>query len=273
MTQIILNDHSAAKASGNTDAQEKTLLMWMIDNAEPHQESLHALVSTQLALTVAGVYSSSQVTSHLLVLLASNPQYITELREEIAESYDDMGNIDPGKLPKMEACLSETLRLNPPLLSESSITPFPFIRLFFILIDFHVTDAPQRLAMRSVTLRDGTTIPKGALVAFPCLPASMDTSIYPDPQHFLPFRKSNLSLAATTTTKSKLAFGWGVQACPGRFFAVKEIKVLAARLLMAYDMEITPESAKLRRYYDIEDMRVLNPSIRLRMRRRVAEGE
>ncbi|KAF2798683.1 cytochrome P450 [Melanomma pulvis-pyrius CBS 109.77] len=252
ITQTILDEHSAAKASGDTShksTEPKTLLKWMIDNAKPHQKSLHSLVSTQLAVTVAAVYTSSQVTSHLLVFLAQNPRYIAEIRKEIADSTNDIENIDPSKLHKMEACLSETLRLNPPQ-----------------------TNAPQRRAMQDITLKDGVVIPKGALVAFPCTPCSMDSSIYPDPQQFIPFRKENISVPVTTPTRNQLAFGWGSQACPGRFLAAKEIKVVAARLLMEYDMEIAPEADKMRRYYDIEDLRVLNPSMRLRMRRRVLEA-
>lgn len=118
MTQNILDNYKVLKANGLAKQQPKTLLTWMVDNAKPHQESLHSLVSTQLAVTVAAVYTSSQVTSHLLVFLATNPQYIDELRQEIAETNDDIDNIDHSKLHKMEACLSETLRLNPPQTSK-----------------------------------------------------------------------------------------------------------------------------------------------------------
>jgi cytochrome P450 len=125
--------------------------------------------------------------------------------------------------------------------------------------------------MLEIVLRDGVVIPKGALVAFRCTPSSMDPTIYPDPQQFNPFRKGNVFVPATTPDKKKPAFGWGLQACPGRFFATKEIKVVAARLLMGYDIEIAPQSANIRRFYDIEDFRVLNPSMRLHMRRRATQ--
>jgi cytochrome P450 len=127
--------------------------------------------------------------------------------------------------------------------------------------------------MREIELKDGAIIPKGALVGFPATPISMDPSIYPDPQKFMPYRTENVSIPATTPGKNKLAFGWGVQACPGRFLATKEIKVVTAKLLMKYDIEIAPESANIRRCYDIEDLRVLNPSMRLRMRLRASAAK
>lgn len=126
--------------------------------------------------------------------------------------------------------------------------------------------------MHDITLKDGVVIPQGALVAFPCTPASMDPSIYPDPTRFDPFRKENTDSPVTTPTRNQLAFGWGSQACPGRFLAAKEIKVVAARLLMEYDIAVAPGTDKMRRYFDIEDLRVLNPGIRLLMRRRAPAG-
>lgn len=115
-------------------------------------------------------------------------------------------------------------------------------------------------------LKNGVVVPKGALIGFPCVPAGMDPSIYPEPEKFIPFRKENLATPVATPTKSQLAFGWGSQACPGRFFAAKEIKVLTARLMMEYDFNVVTNGA--RRYYDLEDFRILNPRFKLLMRRR-----
>ena len=115
-------------------------------------------------------------------------------------------------------------------------------------------------------LKDGVVIPKGALIGFPCVPARIDPSIYPEPEKFIPFHKENLSSPVTIPTKSQLAFGWGLQACPGRFFAAKEIKVLTARLLTEYDFDVMPRGA--RRFYDIKDFHILNPRFKLLIRRR-----
>ncbi|KAF2001345.1 cytochrome P450 [Amniculicola lignicola CBS 123094] len=208
----------------------------MMENAQPHQQSLHSLVRTQLVVTIAAVYTSSQVISPLLCFLAENPQYITELRKEVTECTNDTEDIDSSKLYKMDACLPEALRLNPPQTSE--------------------------------LLKDGVVVPKGALVASPATALCMDPAIHPDPYLFSPFREDNARMPVTTLTRNKLAFGWGTQACPERFFAAKEIKLIAARILMDYDIEINPEAQSMRRYYDVEDLRVLNPGIRLQMRRR-----
>lgn len=41
-----------------------------------------------------------------------------------------------------------------------------------------------------------------------------------------------------SSTKENMAFGFGRHACPGRFFAATEIKMLLARLLLEYDIRM-----------------------------------
>lgn len=41
-----------------------------------------------------------------------------------------------------------------------------------------------------------------------------------------------------TTSTESIAFGHGTHACPGRFFASNEIKVIFASLLMRYDVKL-----------------------------------
>jgi hypothetical protein len=64
VTQRVINDLQAEEASGKTNSdpkKEKNLLKWIIDNAGPQYKSLGSLVGTQLAVSVAAVYTSSQV--------------------------------------------------------------------------------------------------------------------------------------------------------------------------------------------------------------------
>ena len=47
-----------------------------------------------------------------------------------------------------------------------------------------------------------------------------------------------------TVTKDSLEFGYGKHACPGRFFAVNEIKLILANLLLRFDFKMKQEDAK-----------------------------
>ena len=40
-----------------------------------------------------------------------------------------------------------------------------------------------------------------------------------------------------TTNEQNLGFGYGRHACPGKFFAANEVKMILARLLVTYDVQ------------------------------------
>ncbi|KAK1461602.1 ent-kaurene oxidase [Colletotrichum melonis] len=57
-----------------------------------------------------------------------------------------------------------------------------------------------------------------------------------------------------------MAFGFGRHACPGRFFAATEIKMLIARLLLEYDIRM-PEGV-MERYKNIVRGDMIEPDHR-----------
>ncbi len=75
---------------------------------------------------------------------------------------------------------------------------------------------------------------------------SMDPDIYPDPGKFDGFRFSDLRSSNSPNTArlvyaasnlDSMAFGYGRHACPGRFFAANEIKMIMVYLLTKYNFE------------------------------------
>lgn len=101
------------------------------------------------------------------------------------------------------------------------------------------------MAVADVTLSDGTFIPKNTYVTVGPLPMQ-DPKIYPNPEEFQPWRFLKLRTApgaenkyqAVTTSPDFIFFGHGQHACPGRFFAGNEIKLLFAYMLLNYDFKL-----------------------------------
>lgn len=102
--------------------------------------------------------------------------------------------------------------------------------------------------MKSFTLSDGTLLPKGAQLAAPSMMFDLDPEFYEDPEVFDGFRSFKRNLASedagqfdkaqcVTTSPSYLSFSHGKHACPGRFFATDEIKLLLCHLLLQYDIK------------------------------------
>ena len=107
---------------------------------------------------------------------------------------------------------------------------------------------PQRIATEDHTLKDGTLIPKGAKITWAARSHMHDPSVTADPTVFDPLRSyrkrysspelKNKHIASAASIDS-LAFGYGTQACPGRWFSVGEVKLILVKLLSEYDVKFT----------------------------------
>lgn len=108
-----------------------------------------------------------------------------------------------------------------------------------ILTYLTLTVAMQRQATATITLSDGTIIPKGYKLA---VETKMDDpDLYPNPEkfdldRFVKLRETNRSKwHFVTGSPEHTAFGYGKHTCPGRFFASNEIKIILTHLLIKYD--------------------------------------
>lgn len=126
----------------------------------------------------------------------------------------------------------------------------------------------HRIVKEPLTLSDGLHLPKGVHICFPSGPISKDPNFVSNPAIFDGFRwcqdpadrnalratsitsngdvgedKEKPSLAPSPTTSfisispSNMHFGFGRQACPGRFFAAGTIKAIMSRIIMDYEFK------------------------------------
>ncbi len=136
----------------------------------------------------------------------------------------------------VDSVMRESQRMNPPFL-----------------------DSFRRYTLKAITLRDGTHIPAGCLIEAASKPVLMDPELYPNPTTFDPYRfvrlrttdaldpisyKNREQYQFVSVTKENMSFGYGRHACPGRFFAANEIKLILANLLLNYDMKLPPPPAQ-----------------------------
>lgn len=75
-----------------------------------------------------------------------------------------------------------------------------------------------------------------------------DPELHKDPEKWDPYRflrmreqaETETEALLVTTSPNHLAFGHGKHACPGRFFAATEIKIIICHLLIKYEWELAP---------------------------------
>lgn len=222
------------------------LLQWSIQYArdQPFRDELTPrMLAGRLAVSnFAAIHTSSITISNTIFDLASSDpskQYIQQLREEVetvlAEENGVWSKKALSRMHKTDSALRESMRLN----SMSSIS---LIR--------------RVMAKEGLTAPDGTHIPYGAEVATCSHGIHHDAANYTNPNEYDPLRyvrqrndidesdskntqqhlrKANLAMVSTN--EEFHSFGLGKHACPGRFFAANELKLLLAYMVMNYDIE------------------------------------
>ncbi|KAF2967351.1 hypothetical protein GQX73_g6208 [Xylaria multiplex] len=252
------------RALGEDVDEEDTLFNWMIDNGTRDENKIEKLVRRQLTLNIAGIHAITTSFTAAIFELCAHPEYIPMLREEIEGVTEELGPINSSpeasvkgwlqRLEKLDSFFIETLRMNPLLLL-----------------------APQRVALESLTLKDGTYIPKGSRICWANDNQINDPSITPNPEVFDPLRsyvkrhsspdQMNKHLAGQTSPDN-LSFGYGKLACPGRHFGVNEFKLIMARLIMEYDFKLPDNATSRPRLISIDEFMFTDPKARVMMKLR-----
>ena len=79
--------------------------------------------------------------------------------------------------------------------------------------------------------------------------------------------ENKLKFTAGQSDPTSLAFGYGGQACPGRYFAVHEIKMLLSRLLEEYEFKYPAGKTRPKTSYADENV-FIDTDAKLMMRMR-----
>ncbi|KAF4536404.1 Cytochrome p450 protein [Lasiodiplodia theobromae] len=195
-------------------------LEWFMDNAGG-KSCDYAL--GQIALGLAAIHTTSAMIVGMLYDLAEHPEFMEEVRQEIATVLKEDGGWKKTSLYKMkllDSGMKESQRLHP-------IT----------------STLVNRVLTEDVVLKDGTRLPKGAMVAIPSI-AMVDPAVFGedadrfDGRRFLRLREQpgqENRWQFVTTSPEMFGFGHGMHACPGRFFASNEVKIAIAHLILKYD--------------------------------------
>ncbi|KAJ7689419.1 cytochrome P450 [Mycena rosella] len=203
------------------------LISWLIDEARGHpsRRNVRNLTRTLLNVNFGAIHTTTQGFLHALYNLAAHLQYVEPLREEIERVVKAEGwtKTAMGKMVKLDSFMKESARFVP---------GGAVMGLRKVLKDF--------------TFSDGTTAPAGVLVAVGVLAEHHDEANYVNGGTFDPFRFARMRDDCGEGTKHQmstpshdfLVFGIGRTACPGRFFAVNEQKLMMAHIITTYDFKL-----------------------------------
>ncbi|KAK2739055.1 hypothetical protein FQN55_009588 [Onygenales sp. PD_40] len=254
----VLEERRQAKAAAARDGkpQERYVdaLQWMEDCAKGRS---YDPAIAQLSFSLAAIHTTSDMLTQVILDLCQHDEIIQELRDEIITVIREDGwkKTTLYKLKLMDSVIKESQRIKP--IGIGSM---------------------RRYATENITLSDGTLIPKASSI-FVSSTHMWDAKKYPDPATFDPYRFLKLRETPGHETSAQLAspspehlgFGFGKHACPGRFFAVNEVKIALCHILLKYDF-------RLAEGYQPRVMRnglslISDPFSRISVRRRVEEVE
>lgn len=230
----------------------------------------------QLNYSLGAIHTTSMTFFYAVYDLIDHPEYIQLLRDEIDSVWKEGEEVTKAvlyKLKLMDSFMKESQRLSPVTLGEyrhshqlKAATFADFVNCVLVPIN--------RVADQTLTLSDGTVIPKGAVFGVP-VTTMTDEKVYPNHEKFDGHRFYNLRQQPgheskhqfVTTSNEHISFGHGKHACPGRFFASNEIKITLLHLLTKYDLKF-PEGQRKPRCLERAVSMAPNPDSKIMIRRR-----
>ncbi|KAF4972597.1 hypothetical protein FSARC_870 [Fusarium sarcochroum] len=134
--------------------------------------------------------------------------------------------------------------------------------------DFGLFALPRRVNSSGITLDNDVYVPPGVHIEIPMHSIHMDEDFHADAGSFKPFRfadGTSTARSAVTLDESFLGFGYGRNACPGRFFGTHLMKIVLAYFVMNYDVQFGDEEPPMK---NIWEYRIPRESTTIRIRRR-----
>ncbi|GLB35977.1 putative cytochrome P450 [Lyophyllum shimeji] len=209
-----------------------------------------------LALNAHAIPALSLTFTHALYHLATaSPSDVVQPMREEVEAAVGRGGWTPSALERMrriDSFLKESMRV-------SGLHALTMLRK----------------SRTDYTFSDGTHVPKGTILAVACAATHADPSKYPSPQTFDAFRFVQGSGQAasryqlSTTAPDFLGWGYGRAACPGRFVAAVQMKMVLAHLVLHYDVRLEDGAGDVRpRDWWVGSERLPDLSARLMFKKR-----
>ncbi|KAF8330123.1 cytochrome P450 [Amanita rubescens] len=228
----LVKEREGLEARYGKDWQDRPndILTWLVEISKGEEWTAREITSCILLINFAAIHTTTlarkpTTVTHSIYDLAAHPEYLQPLRQEIKAAIEEEGwsKAAVSKMTKLDSFIKETMRIAP--------------------IGAYVM---SRRTMKDFTFSDGTTIPAGNFIGVPVSCMHTDPDNYADAETFDGFRFEKMREKEVDSSKHLLVsldldyllFGHGRHACPGRFFAANEVKIMLAHVVLNYDFKM-----------------------------------
>ena len=190
--------------------------------------SLAELYANAQTLVMAGSETSATLLAVAGFNLMTNPEKLQKLAYEIRSTFDtesDINFVTISKLPYLNAVINESLRIQPP-----------------------IPAGIHRFVPPGGGIIDGRFVAEGTDVHVPQWAANHSPDNFRDPDRFVPERWLGDNKYAGDQRDVFQPFSVGPRNCIGRSLAYMETRLILAKLIWNFDLELMPES----RHWDIQ---------------------
>lgn len=202
----------------NESTEHKDFIYYILKQKEKFNLHENEIVLNGALFIVAGSETTANLLSGLFARLMWNPDKYRKLCEEIRTEFttdEDITYERTSKLPYLNACLEEGLRIHPP-----------------------VPTGLLRTVPKAGDMIDGHWVPGGVSVAVSGWAASHNPVNFRDCDSFIPERWLD-DAYATDLKKAMQPFSLGPRGCIGRNLSYMEMRLIVARMLWNFDIVST----------------------------------
>lgn len=206
------------------------------EKSENKKDALSYIHGDSRLIIVAGSDTTAATLSHLFYHLASHPDAVKKLRNEVKPMMEADGGVSHVKIQEaqyLNGCINEALRLNPPVpCGVFRKTPNEGVYIGDTFIAGNTVIQMPGYVMARGEQGDGHVL--SALLIF-----DTDEKIYPRPLEFIPERW--YSKPELVQHKDAFQpFSSGPFGCIGKNLALMEVRTLTSRMVMDFDVAFAP---------------------------------
>jgi len=199
------------------------ILTTILNSHKDEEFEIEAMVDDFVTFFIAGQETTATTLTFLFMELAKNPDVFTKLREEVDRvigSKSELTYDDISELKYTNCAFKEALRLYPPATGVSRKTTKEIVTKDFV-------------------------IPKDSFITLSIFGCGRSEKYFPDTFKFKPerFSKDEDDPNGSIATYTFFPFSLGPRNCIGQNFAQFEAKVIIAKLVQNFDLELCPDQS------------------------------